>query len=344
MDALRRAEADKKQAEKSAAGTAMEEAATEEEDLAATIKLNRAPIPPIEDVSDALAGSESSGSHDDTAPQSESRDAASGLPLDVEDFSIHAAVGDGTQVRGYQRDTSALSLEPLSTAYDEGGALAQIYDDNNTTVPTPTAAQAQLNSYFDDSQSVDPAEFASESTAGGAADELPAGQTAVNAHTVFEAGNPSISRRMIVWMFVVGIAFLSLLVIAGLYYFQQAPTARSIPSPNIVTRLETRPTADTASENAIPAPTITEPAAPDPAALSINTETAPSIYVADEAANNGSDKPLTSGTVPARGGVSVLNEKTATNRLAVTDESVSTPVTATVRPQSMDSAETSTLR
>ena len=84
-------------------------------------------------------------------------------------------------------------------------------------------------------QDVDPLQI---SLSGESTLETSSGQTAVSANTVFEAGSPGISRRIILWTLTLGIALFALLAVTGLYYFQQAPTARNLPSPIASMELE----------------------------------------------------------------------------------------------------------
>jgi tetratricopeptide (TPR) repeat protein len=63
-------------------------------------------------------------------------------------------------------------------------------------------------------------------------------ETVASAATVFEAGTSGPSRRVIVWGAVGAAAIAALLIGAGFYYFHQAPVTLTLPSPSVAANVE----------------------------------------------------------------------------------------------------------
>lgn len=63
-------------------------------------------------------------------------------------------------------------------------------------------------------------------------------ETVASAATVFEAGTSGPSRRILLWGGVGAAAIAALLTGAGFYYFQQAPATLALPSPSVAANVE----------------------------------------------------------------------------------------------------------
>lgn len=244
MDALRRAEEEKKQAARNKQiNESLENlgsdanAAGDDEDLGATVKLDRLPLAmgnntkseihskqtSLDDLKSNIVDSlnDLSVDFESTSPRLRIEEQAETInPAasdETFDFSIHSA--------------EPLSLEPLveDSASDKDG-------ENNKTSTQPSGRiTSDTPGRKTHSRNIDPLLGATqaESTL-----EITNGQTAATANTVFEAGSSGISRRIIVWTVALGVALFSLLLISGVYYFQQAPTTRTLPSPVASVELE----------------------------------------------------------------------------------------------------------
>ena len=264
MDALRRAEEEKKQAAKEKQNQiepptpppANAEVDAPEEELGATVKLDRLPLPiaskqnaattpdsgaPLEALNDLnvdfestsprikLPVEESSGTdQQDTFEFSvadQDPNSIDGGPAsdDTADYSINAEYAT-------EKFAAPLSLEPLQ----DSGAHASANDASDNTQLPPSEVRGSAPGP-DVTNDTDPllAAHASDTTL-----ETSSGQTAVAAHTVFEAGSAGISKRIILWTLALGIAVIGLLVVSGVYYFQQTPTTRPLPSPVASVELE----------------------------------------------------------------------------------------------------------
>jgi tetratricopeptide (TPR) repeat protein len=145
-----------------------------------------------------------------------------------------------------------LTLEPL--AYTELLEPAPSADpatpeppaptNRTSTLPSMRGVEQQLDDYFDDSQ-------APTVTGGSNIDPLDAmmaepvstresgiTETVASAATVFEAGTGGPSRRVIAWGIIGAAVIGTLLIGAGFYYFQQAPATLALPSPSVAINVE----------------------------------------------------------------------------------------------------------
>ncbi|MEM7468638.1 MAG: tetratricopeptide repeat protein [Pseudomonadota bacterium] len=299
MDALRRAEAEKKQAAQNKQGDTEETPIgsdtssprielSDDEELGATVKLDRLPLP-IANNQSAKGTSEQEISEDhfatanlndlnvdfeSTSPRMRTSDVEKAAEVEREetiDFSINAeletekfpaqanddSINAELETERFEAQSpdfsinaefetekfeSPLSLEPLQSVSPAGqdatttGESRKPLAPSQQTPPTDHQSSAEL-------PDGDPLLGASEEII-----DTPSGQTAVTANTVFEAGSPGISRRIILWALALGIAIVGLLGVSGLYYFQQAPITRPLPSPVASVELErARETMDLAS-------------------------------------------------------------------------------------------------
>ena len=235
MDALRRAEAEKKQA------------AAEEDELAATVKLDRPPIP--------------DNASNDAAPKTDpdatvSAEAVADDGADEEhEFSIHSEFKDTVERPYPPSANSELELEPLSQTGEMKifGHVRSKSSDPSLTMPTGRRGGTRNRVVFRTRRHRRARKKRGEhrrrrnhpalagkypATVGDDSTQGIAGQTMVGAHTVFEAGNAGVPKRIVIWALLIGVALLALLVVSGIYYFQQAPTARVLPSPAVVQQVE----------------------------------------------------------------------------------------------------------
>ena len=218
MDALRKAEADKKQG-----------SADENSKLALTSNTDPAPVGP---------------------------------PADDSDPSINVSFAETVDLRRATRNTpppppepsAELTLEPLAYAElldedpapktDRAETESPAATNRTSTLPSIRGVEEQLDNYFDESQ-------AHTVTGGSNTDPLDAlmaepvatresgiTETVASAATVFEAGTSGPSRRVIAWGIVGAAGVAALLIGAGFYYFQQAPTTLALPSPSVAINVE----------------------------------------------------------------------------------------------------------
>ena len=265
MDALRRAEAEKKQAAKNKHADQAESVASnsnasietdsqsvehDDEDLGATVKLDRLPLPiskkqsespssiEVEDVAATASLDDLNVDFDSTSPRvrvTESTPSESANDEQTHDFSINAEFETERFEPAYSKDGSAeLSLEPLqeearptekTSPSAPIGSTKRSANTSGNSQPEPAGAESDI----------DPLLLANSPDA---TLETSNGQTAVSANTIFEAGASGISRRVIYWAIALGLAVIGLLGISGLYYFQQTPTTRALPSPAASVELE----------------------------------------------------------------------------------------------------------
>ena len=154
------------------------------------------------------------------------------------DFSINAEFET-------ERFEPALSLEPLQDDVQLAESTSTPTDEDGQGI-SPTNKLQQEAPIAD--SDADPLLM----TTADATLETSNGQTAVSANTIFEAGASGISRRVIFWALALGLAVIALLGISGLYYFQQTPTTRALPSPAASVEIErSREPVDTAKEEVV---------------------------------------------------------------------------------------------
>ena len=304
MDALRRAEAEKKQAAKEkeeqqhqgdAGGPVSEESATSgngpvetsaaDEELGATVKLDRLPLPiaskqksSADEVGQQLDSlNDLNVDFDETSPRiklqgesAETTDPGSDTfafsvednPSEIDsaddagDFSINAEYAT-------EKFAAPLTLEPLAGEGEEAadnGHRAGAIDSNDVAAQAAHEAREStvVSSVTDPLLALGNNETELETSSG---------QTAVAANTVFEAGSSGISKRVILWTLALGIAIIGVLVVSGVYYFQQTPTMRPIPAPVASVDIAQNRAPIVASQPAlVPAESASQEEAPQPAA------------------------------------------------------------------------------
>ena len=260
MDALRRAEQEKKQAAKDkqtqqandASGNGNNPDASPvsdaHEELGATVKLDRLPLPiaekqknageTAEPVADPL--NDLNVDFEKTSPRikRELVEPPPGSDTDTYDFSVDdTSAQNGEQENldfsinaeyATEKFEAALSLEPLQDARQPSDDASNPQSADETQPPLASSSVRVGESTVVAGSDPLLALNASEQTL-----ETSSGQTAVAANTVFEAGSSGISKRVILWTLALGIAVIGLLVVSGAYYFQQTPTMRPLPAPAV---------------------------------------------------------------------------------------------------------------
>lgn len=203
MDALRRAEADKKQAS----------AAISDTDDFTLSETTEIPVAPTDlDVSAISARQDAP-----IPPQPPA--------LELEPFESQGAVPAGAAV---DTDlTDATLVAPSVQRY---------------TTPNPAGTENQLGSSFEDSrprQSINSDLLAAGH--GSRATNSGITETIATANTVFEAGTEGPSKRMVLWGSVAVIVVACVFTGVGIYFFQTAPIAIQIPSPSVASDVEKSP-------------------------------------------------------------------------------------------------------
>ena len=305
MDALRRAEADKKAQEERAARAASGD-----------------PITRISPYSNA---------QDDTV-QIDGR-ALQAAAATMADFDLR--IDDNLDRSLSMTTPESMSLEPLEGAVRGGnathfGVVGGVDDDHDVgefggnasyaerreltaTLANSRGVATDLDDFFDPPLAPDASRRAA-SGDDGTLDDV-AAHTVVGAQTVFRAGERSHSGRLLTW--VVGIAICAVLGIAalGVYYAGLSPTPHVVPSPEVARDVEKpspherslaplgAPQSSTGGELAVidtetlPAPNAAPPE-PSPAARAAGVET---VAAAQEAvgARLAATAPLTPASMPA---------------------------------------------
>lgn len=226
MDALRKAEADKKQASTQSAEADREEAhsAGETSPDAPTREFR---VPAYSELADTVASvGESPLLASSLVPPSESS----------------APSEDGAEL-------SLEPLEPFESDAELGAAELGILDENSVGESEATATSPSVSG---DEAALDPVAAGPPAPAqspASATKRIPAGEndgsgiaeTVATAQTVFATGARGPSNRVILWGVLVAIVIGCVMTGAGFYYFQQAPTAHEIPSPSVAVNVERSP-------------------------------------------------------------------------------------------------------
>ena len=251
MDALRRAEEEKKRQE-----------AQEGKETARPAGAEKAPEPGVDTgavtVQSAAAGPEDVTMQIEAASLEEESAALEQPPAQLEmepldpfedgDTSASMMQSDGLELTGSnslevdddigQDDTRSDTLETgadSTGATTRGGARAR--SDQTSTLPSTRAVQHDLEAYFEQSQSMELPRGDSRS-AGDSTLEDVAAHTVVGAQTVFAAGERPRSRPILL----IGASLALLIVIGigiiGFFYAQQTPEQRTMPSPAVADGVE----------------------------------------------------------------------------------------------------------
>lgn len=228
-------------------------------------------------------------------------------PADDSDPSINVSFAETVDLRRATRDIpppppepgAELTLEPL--AYQELLDQESVAEadreppdpaaatNRTSTLPSMRGVEQQLDNYFDDSQAStlapervsDPLDDMMAEPV--ASRESGITETVVSAATVFEAGTSGPSRRVIAWG-IVGAALIGVLLIgAGFYYFQQAPTTLALPSPSVALNVEKPLPRELPVIPVTGAPPGALAPAPEPVAR-VETENAPTLFAGPDPA------------------------------------------------------------
>lgn len=148
-----------------------------------------------------------------------------------------------------QTGADSLALEPMeaaSVAADEttpapadltGGTTVGVHErhEQTATMPSTRAVESDLDSYFDQSQSI---EAPRRPARGDLTLEDVAAHTVVNANTVFAASERKRSRPVLLGIAVVAVLVVLGIGAVGLFYAQQSATPRYIPPPTVADGVE----------------------------------------------------------------------------------------------------------
>lgn len=242
MDALRRAEAEKKQQaareqrEEPAPPAAAPPAAGSED---VTQRVERAALDEAEARADAtgpVADDETSlelDIPDDTEPgdRSTTGSLADTLALEpMDDAALDPQVGDDDTRTGTHSEGPPGALDTI-TGTGEGV-------EQTATMPSSRAVQKDLEAYFDRSQSM---EVPRRRLDGDHTLEDVAAHTMVGAQTVFAAAERPRSRRIVVVAAALGILVVLAIGALGIYFVQQTPGTRPLPSPTVARGVEREP-------------------------------------------------------------------------------------------------------
>lgn len=207
------------------------------------------------------------GSADDSAKSvlTSTPEPAPPAGADDSDADLHASLAETVDLRRATREIPPPVPEPGAELTLEPLAYAELPDHELDPEPTPEpspadpAATTNRTSTLpslrgaDQSAREDPGGDAKAPGSAGAsaADPLDAlmaepvstresgiTETVASAATVFEAGTSGPSRRAMLWGGVAAAAIAALLIGAGFYYFQQAPTTLALPSPSVAVNVE----------------------------------------------------------------------------------------------------------
>ena len=248
MDALRRAEEEKKQQEINADDT--RETSTVEVDAvpdpgAATSAVTvQAQVAGPEDVTMQIEAQALQESPEETSAQLEME------PLDTPDdgdTSRSMSLPDELELAPIDEgvlDAAGVALDDTDTyeqVADSTGATtrggARTASDQTSTLPSTRAVQTDLEAYFDHSQSMEIPQDDHDITSDNTLEEV-ASHTVVGAQTIFTAGERPRSRRIFVAAACIAVLIVVGIGVLGLFYAQQTPEPRYMPSPSVADGVE----------------------------------------------------------------------------------------------------------
>lgn len=277
MDALRRAEQEKKQQAGQAPAEVGSPGAPETDDTMASLKQPttvQSPYAGSEDVTMQIEPAEVQRAEAMAEQSAYDRTASMSAPI-PEIGSPAEATTDGDQSQAFDLggddsqllDTSlvideqaleeqgGLSLEPIDT--DPGGiagddtnthSMSMSADltggdriDQTTTMPSTKAVNDDLNAYFEQSQSME-VPRPGPGNAGDRALENVAAHTVVGAQTIFSAKERPRSKRLLVAAAVIAVGVVVSIGVVGLFYAQRSPGPRTVPTPAVADGIERPPT------------------------------------------------------------------------------------------------------
>lgn len=224
MDALRRAEAEKQQQEAREGRSrtpAEPEAGAGDETRPAAAPAGPVPDAPADETSLELELEIDAF----TAKERDSGSVTFGDDLALEPMDEAAADG-----RVADDDTRTGTHSGLAGPAGEGGGPEQ-----TATMPSNRAVKRDLEAYFDRSQSI---EAPRRRLLGDQTLEDVAAHTMVGARTVFAATERPRSRRIVMVAAILGVAVVVAIGALGVYFAQQTPGRRAMPSPAVANGVE----------------------------------------------------------------------------------------------------------
>ncbi len=256
MDALRRAEEEKKQQEVRADDAPetppVEEQAIPDAGVDTSAVTVQSPVAGPEDVTmqiEQTALQETSELSTEDLPE-EAPAQLEMEPLDTPDdgdSSRSMELGDDLQLEPIDENV----LDEASIGRDDTDTYEQISDstgattrggmratsDQTSTLPSTRAVQNDLEAYFDHSQSMELPRDVGDDTADNTLEDV-ASHTVVGAQTVFAAGERPRSRRIFIAAAFIAVFIVLGIGVVGVFYAQQTPEARYMPSPDVASGVE----------------------------------------------------------------------------------------------------------
>jgi len=253
MDALRKAEADKKQASAAASGSESEQPGAADFEVAANAATREFRHPTSSNASEIASPELPTTPAPDSLGPDPGNQALALEPLEV-DQQLTA------------NDAAAQTRAPDDTLIGEDSAIP--------SMSTTGDVESQIKDPLEGLQSIpdlDPAAVVAEQEASpwGSGSGIP--ETVAAANTVFDAGKSGPPRRAMVWGALITVVIACGLASAGFFYFGQPPTVYQIPSPSVALNVEKSPPAE------LP-PTVAEP----PSAVEFSVESVV-VATADDA-------------------------------------------------------------
>jgi Tfp pilus assembly protein PilF len=258
MDALRRAEQEKKQQQERGRDSAEEQGSGDEavDDAGIQTTTVESPFAGPDDVTMQIEPVELERASETTEHDVAEIASALGPKLvddgdDSRSFSLEDD-GDNSHTMVLQ---DGLELEPLEQAEltgddthsDTNSGLTDLTGgttvgghervDQTSTLPSTRAVENDLNAYFDQSQSQS-LEMPRRSPNADMTLEDVAAHTVVGAQTVFAAGERPRSKRVLIVAVAVAVVIVLAIGVVGLFYAQQSPGPRYIPPPTVADGVE----------------------------------------------------------------------------------------------------------
>ena len=156
------------------------------------------------------------------------------LPDELELAPIDEGVLDAAGVGLDDTDTYEQVADSTGATTRGGTRTAS---DQTSTLPSTRAVQTDLEAYFDHSQSMEIPQDDHDITSDNTLEEV-ASHTVVGAQTIFAAGERPRSRRIFVAAACIAVLIVVGIGVLGLFYAQQTPEPRYMPSPSVADGVE----------------------------------------------------------------------------------------------------------
>ena len=236
MDALRRAEADKKAQEERAARAA--ESGGAEEGGAIT---RISPFAKSEDDTvqiDGRALQAAAAAHDGMTDLDLRLDDADAGAAETPGLSLEPLEREAPAGADYLADIDGTVAEPEHSGYTTHAGRIERREGTGT-LPSPRGIRQDVNDYFDRSHSMEIPRVAPRPSDGTLEDVV--AHTVVGAQTVFRAGERPRYARVAVIAAAIAVYAVLAIVGVGVYYASLAPKPRPVPSPDVAAGVEKPP-------------------------------------------------------------------------------------------------------